>query len=44
VIADTIKGKGIKFAENEAAFHNGAMTPEQYEAALSELGERLKSI
>jgi len=44
VIADTVKGKGIKFAENEASFHNGALSPEQYNAALSELDERLKSI
>lgn len=33
IIAHTIKGKGIEFAENNAAFHNGAMTQEQYESA-----------
>ena len=33
IIAETIKGKGICFAENTAAFHNGAMNPEQYETA-----------
>lgn len=37
VIADTIKGKGISFAENNVAFHNGAMTKEQYDLALKEL-------
>jgi len=39
VIADTIKGKGISFAENNVAFHNGAMTREQYDQALKELAE-----
>jgi transketolase len=35
IIADTVKGKGVSFAENTAAFHNGAMTREQYEGALA---------
>ena len=38
IIANTVKGKGISFAENVVAFHNGAMTKEQYELALKELG------
>lgn len=33
IIAHTVKGKGIPFAENNAAFHNGIMTQEQYEIA-----------
>jgi len=33
IIAHTVKGKGIPFAENTAAFHNGIMTREQYETA-----------
>lgn len=33
IIANTIKGKGVSFAENTAAFHNGMMTQEQYEIA-----------
>ncbi|MCU0379265.1 MAG: transketolase [Bacteroidales bacterium] len=37
IIAHTVKGKGISFAENTAAFHNGIMTGEQYETALEEL-------
>ncbi len=37
IIADTVKGKGVSFAENTAAFHNGIMTREQYEAALGEI-------
>ena len=34
IIAHTIKGKGIPFAENKAAFHNGIMSKEQYMEAL----------
>lgn len=37
IIADTVKGKCISFAENNAAFHNGAMTAEQYEIAMNDL-------
>lgn len=37
IIANTIKGKGVSFAEGTAAFHNGMMTPEQYEIACKEL-------
>lgn len=35
MLAKTVKGKGFAFAENNVAFHNGAMTQEQYELALS---------
>ena len=41
VIANTIKGKGISFAENVPGFHNGAMTGEQYEQALEELNSQI---
>lgn len=41
IIAQTVKGKCISFAENNAAFHNGAMTPEQWEIAKGDL-ERLR--
>ena len=37
IIANTIKGKGVAFAENQASFHNGALTKEQYETALAQL-------
>jgi transketolase len=37
IVADTIKGKGVSFAENTAAFHNGTMTEEMYKQALEEL-------
>lgn len=38
IIAETVKGKNISFAENNAAFHNGAMSEEQYKIARKELG------
>lgn len=34
IIADTVKGKGILFAEGIASFHNGTLTQEQYDEAL----------
>jgi transketolase len=37
IVAETVKGKGISFAENTAAFHNGAMSQEQYDKALVEI-------
>jgi transketolase len=37
VIANTVKGKGISFAENNAAFHNGELTAEQYGIAMNDL-------
>ncbi len=39
IVAATIKGKGVSFAENTAAFHNGAMTRDQYDQALTEIDE-----
>lgn len=40
IIAHTVKGKGICFAENNAAFHNGSMTQEQYDLACKNLSEQ----
>ncbi len=37
IVADTVKGKGVSFAENTAAFHNGIMSQEQFDTALAEL-------
>jgi len=37
IVADTIKGKGVSFAENTAAFHNGILSQEQYNQALTEI-------
>ncbi len=33
IVAHTVKGKGVPFAEGTADFHHGIMTPEQYETA-----------
>ena len=43
IIAATVKGKGIAFAEGIPAFHNGMLTPEQYTAALAQLDSELES-
>ncbi|MCC2255761.1 transketolase [Ruminococcus sp. CLA-AA-H200] len=37
IIADTIKGKGVSFAENVVGYHNGILTEETYKKALEEL-------
>ena len=37
IIADTIKGKGLSFAENVVGFHNGTLTEETYKQAMEEL-------
>ncbi|KRN28574.1 transketolase [Lactobacillus selangorensis] len=37
ILADTIKGKGISFAENQAAWHHKVPTAEQYQQGLDEL-------
>lgn len=39
IIANTIKGKGISFMENQAGWHGKAPNDEQLEQALKELGE-----
>ena len=37
IVAHTVKGKGISFAENVAGYHNKALTQEEYDKALEEL-------
>lgn len=37
IIANTIKGKGISFMENQSKWHNGVLTKSLYETALAEL-------
>ncbi len=44
LIARTIKGKGVPFAENNPAFHNGMMTQEQYELALQLFEKRINEL
>lgn len=38
ILAQTVKGKGISFMENNKRFHNSRLSKEQYEQAISELG------
>ncbi|MBN2590541.1 MAG: transketolase [Sedimentisphaerales bacterium] len=33
IVANTVKSKGVPFAENKAQFHHGMMTQEQYDTA-----------
>jgi len=40
IVADTVKGKGISFAEHNAVFHNGMFTEDQYRQAMAELETR----
>lgn len=37
IIADTIKGKGVSFMENNAGWHGKAPSTEDYEKAMKEL-------
>lgn len=41
VIANTIKGKGVSFMENELKWHHGVPSKDQYELAQSELDKAL---
>ena len=37
IVANTVKGKGVSFAENVVGYHNGMLTEETYRRALEEL-------
>ncbi|HWR23398.1 MAG TPA: transketolase [Feifaniaceae bacterium] len=37
IIAHTVKGKGVSFAENNVAYHNAALTKESYAQAMNDL-------
>ena len=38
ILAQTVKGKGISFMENNLLWHNGRLTDAQYQQAMKELG------
>ena len=38
IVANTVKGKGVSFAEDKPAWHHGVPTSEQLHAAAAELG------
>lgn len=44
VVAHTVKGKNVSFAEHNPVFHCGIMSREQYDTALKELSEKLAAI
>ena len=39
IIAKTVKGKGVSFAENEVTWHTGRLTDELYQEAIRELND-----
>ena len=41
IVANTIKGKGVSFAENNNAWHHAVLTKSQYELAIAELNKEL---
>jgi transketolase len=42
IVANTIKGKGISFAENVAKWHHHVPTKEQYQLAMDEFSKQLE--
>ena len=44
IIAETVKGKGVSFMENEAGWHGTAPNKEQAQKALEELQKQLESL
>ncbi len=37
IVANTIKGKGVSFMENNPKWHSGALTDEEYQIARKDL-------
>jgi len=44
IIADTVKGKGVSFMENNVSWHGNVPSAEEYEAALAELKAQLEEL
>jgi transketolase len=44
IIANTTKGKGISFTENEPGWHHGVPDEEQYKQAMAELNQQLQEV
>ncbi|MDY6986705.1 MAG: transketolase [Thermodesulfobacteriota bacterium] len=42
IVANTIKGKGVSFAENNNAWHHAVLTKPQYDMAISELNSSMR--
>ena len=43
IIANTVKGKGVSFMENQVGWHGSAPNEEQYNAAMAELKAALEA-
>lgn len=41
IIAETVKGKGVSFMENDASWHNNRLTDDQFKQAMEEQGVSL---
>lgn len=44
VIANTIKGKGVSFMENNAKWHSGGLSEEEYKTAMSDIQKAREEI
>lgn len=44
ILADSVKGRGVSFMENQAKWHGAAPDEEQYKQAISELDAYIKEI
>ena len=44
IIAETTKGKGVSFMENECGWHGKATNPEEYKTAMAELTAKLQEL
>lgn len=44
IIANTVKGKGVSFMEDQVKWHHGVPSDEQYQLAIEELNEQYKSL
>lgn len=44
IIAESVKGKGVSYMENQVSWHGSAPNAEQYELAMKELEETLKEL
>ena len=43
IIANTIKGKGVSFIENEVVWHHKLPSDEEYKKAIEELNTQLEN-
>lgn len=44
IIANTVKGKGVSFMENQVGWHGTAPNEEQYNTAVAEISATLESL